>query len=200
MAAHTRDLGGRLPLLNPLTLSAQQRDLYDRINATFGKWSDSIHFQSKTDNGSLIGPFNPILYSPGISSSFLGLHDAEEKYTSLGERVRQVVILATGSVWRSDYELYAHSAAARKAGISENAIRTLAAGGLPDNLTDQEKIAQRYARQFSAEHRVDGDLYTAAVHAFGERGVVDLTYLIGIYHITCGLLNSFEIPAPDQAP
>ena len=185
MAAHTEDLGGRLPLLNPLALSVQQRDLYDRINATFGKWSDSIHFQSKTDNGSLIGPFNPILYSPGISSSFLG---------------RQVVILATGSVWRSDYELYAHSAAARKAGISENAIRTLAAGGLPDNLTDQEKIAQRYARQFSAEHRVDGDLYTAAVHAFGERGVVDLTYLTGIYHITCGLLNSFEIPAPDHAP
>ena len=123
MAAHTEDLGGRLPLLNPLALSAQQRDLYDRINATFGKWSDSIHFQSKTDNGRIIGPFNPILYSPGISSSFLGLHDAEEKYTSLDERVRQVVILATGSVWRSDYELYAHSAAARKAGISENAIR-----------------------------------------------------------------------------
>jgi 4-carboxymuconolactone decarboxylase len=108
MAAHTEDLGGRLPLLNPLALSAQQRDLYDRINATFGKWSDSIHFQIATDNGSLIGPLNPILYSPGISSSFLG---------------RQVVILATGSVWRSDYELYAHSAAARKAGISENAIR-----------------------------------------------------------------------------
>jgi|HubBroStandDraft_2_1064218.scaffolds.fasta_scaffold402889_2 hypothetical protein len=108
MAAHTEDLGGRLPLLNPLALSAQQRDLYDRINATFGKWSDSIHFQIETDNGSLIGPLNPILYSPGISSSFLG---------------RQVVILATGSVWRSDYELYAHSAAARKAGISENAIR-----------------------------------------------------------------------------
>jgi hypothetical protein len=26
---------------------------------------------------------------------------------------------------------------------------------------------------------------------------VDLTYLIGIYHITCGLLNSFDIPRPD---
>ena len=197
MRAHTEDLGGRLPLLNPLALSAQQRDLYDRINATFGKWSDSIHFKSKTDNGSLIGPFNPILYSPGISSSFLDLHDAEERHTSLDERVRQVVILSVGAVWKSDYELYAHSAAARKAGISENAIRTLTAGGLPDDLSEQEKIAQRYAREFSAKHRVDADLYSASVHAFGERGVVDLTYLIGIYHITCGLLNSFDIPAPE---
>ena len=200
MTAHSEKLGGRLPLLDPLALSAQQQDLYGRINATFGKWSHSIHFQSKTDDGRLIGPFNPILYSPGISSSFLDLHDAEEKHTSLDERVRQVVILSVGSVWKSDYELYAHSAAAREAGISENAIRTLAAGGLPDDLSEPEKVAQRYARQFSAEHHVDADLYTAAVHAFGEHGVVDLTYLIGIYHITCGLLNSFDIPAPEQAP
>jgi 4-carboxymuconolactone decarboxylase len=51
----------------------------------------------------------------------------------------------------------------------ESAIRALAAGGLPDDLSEQEKVAQRYARQFSAEHRVDADLYGAAVHVFGER-------------------------------
>ena len=197
MTANTENLGGRLPLLDPLTLSAAQIEIYDRLNATFVPWSDRINFQSTTNDGRLIGPFNPILFSPGISASFLDLHDAEEKHTSLSERVRQVVILATGAVWQSEYELYAHSAAARRAGISESAIQILAAGGLPDDLSEQETIAQSYARQFSAKHRVDADLYNAAVLAFGEKGVVDLTYLIGIYHITCGLLNSFDIPRPD---
>jgi 4-carboxymuconolactone decarboxylase len=197
MTANTENLGGRLPLLDPLTLSAAQIEIYDRLNATFVPWSDRINFQSETDDGRLIGPFNPILFSPGISASFLDLHDAEEKQTSLSDRVRQVVILATGAVWQSEYELYAHSAAARRAGISESAIKILAAGGLPDDLSEQETIAQSYARQFSAKHRVDADLYNAAVLAFGEKGVVDLTYLIGIYHITCGLLNSFDIPRPD---
>ena len=168
MIVHTEKLGGRLPLLDPLALSDAQKEIYHRINRTFVSWSDSIHFQSKTEDGRLIGPFNPILFSPGISSSFLDLHDAEEKQTSLDERVRQVVILAVGAVWKSDYELYAHSAAARKAGLSENAIRTLATGGLPDDLSGQEKVAQRYARQFSAEHHVDAALYSSAVHAFGE--------------------------------
>ena len=198
MTVHTEKLGGRLPLLDPLTLSVAQKEIYDRMNRTFVSWSDRIHFQSKTDDGRLIGPFNPILFSPSISSSFLDLHDAEEKHTSLHERVRQVVILAVGAVWKSDYELYAHSAAARKAGLSENAIRTLTTGGLPDDLSGEEKVAQRYARQFSAEHRVDAALYRSAVDAFGAQGVVDLTYLIGIYHITCGLLNSFEVTAPDE--
>ena len=198
MIVHTEKLGGRLPLLDPQALSVAQKEIYDRINRTFVSWFDGIHFQSKTEDGRLIGPFNPILFSPSISSSFLDLHDAEEKHTSLDERVRQVVILAVGAVWKSDYELYAHSAAARKAGLSENAIRTLATGGLPDELSVQESVAQRYARQFSAEHRVDAALYRSAVHTFGEQVVVNLTYLMGIYHITCGLLNSFEIPAPDR--
>ena len=198
MTVHTETLGGRLPLLDPLAQSAAQKDLYDRMNATFVSWSDRLHFKSKTEDGRLIGPFNPILFSPGISSSFLDLHDAEEKHTSLGERVRQVVILAVGAVWKSDYELYAHTAAAREAGISEDAIRTLVIGGLPDDLTDQEKIAQRYARLLSAEHRVDAGLYSAAEHAFGQQGLVDITYLTGIYHIVCALLNAFEIPAPSS--
>lgn len=38
--------------------------------------------------------------------------------------------------------------------------------------------------------------YSAAEHAFGQRGLVEITYLTGLYHIVCGLLNAFEIPAP----
>lgn len=198
MSNQPERMGGRLPLLNPEALSVAQKAVYDRLNTTMIRWADRAQFQSKTDDGRLIGPFNPGLYSPSIGSAFLDLHDAEEKYTSLSERVRQVVILAVGAVWESDYELYAHSAAARLTGISEGAIRTLASSGLPDDLSEQEKIAQRYARKLSAEHRVDAALYSATERAFGKQGVVDLTFLIGIYHITCALLNGFDIPAPDE--
>jgi Protein of unknown function (DUF3363) len=64
----------------------------------------------------------------------------------------QVVILAVGATWGVDYELYAHSAVARKAGISEDTIRTLAGGGLPDDLREHEKIAARVALQLSTRH------------------------------------------------
>ena len=197
MTSDTGKLGGRLALLDPVALSAAQTKIYDRVNASLGSLADRIHVRSKTDDGRLIGPFNPMILSPEISSGFLDLLDAEGKYTSLSERVRELVILAVGAVWKADYELYFHSAAARKAGIPESAIRTLATGGLPDDLSEQEKVAQRYAHQLSAEHRVDPDLYRSAVRAFGEQGVVDLTYLIGIYDLTCALLNSFDVPAAE---
>jgi 4-carboxymuconolactone decarboxylase len=198
VSAQTEILGGRLPLLDPWSLSTEQKETYERLNRTWIPWANSVPFQSKLDDGRLIGPFNPILFSPSISSSFLDLQESEQKNTSLSQRVRQVVILAVGAVWKSNYELYAHAAAARKAGISEDSIRMLTTGGLPDELSDQEKIAQRYAQQLSAEHHVDAALYSEAEQAFGQRGLVEITYLTGIYLTVCALLNAFEIPAPSS--
>ena len=36
--------------------------------------------------------------------------------------------------------------------------------------------------------------------AFGTQGLVDITFLAGIYQLVCGLLSAFEIPAPVAGP
>jgi 4-carboxymuconolactone decarboxylase len=151
----------------------------------------------QNQDGCLIGPFNPILYSPGISTAFMDLHDAEEAHTSIDEQVRQAVILAVGSVWGTDYERYAHAVAARKAGLSDDAIAALSAGRTPANLSEPALIAVNFAHELSAQHAVSDDTYRAVVGAFGEKGIVDLTFLIGIYHIVCGLLNVVQAPVPE---
>jgi 4-carboxymuconolactone decarboxylase len=194
------NLGGRLPLLDPAKLSDTQRAVYDRINATLVPWADAAHFQSRTADGRLIGPFNPVLLAPEMASCFGDLQAAEARHTPLSERVRQVVILSVGAVWKADYELYAHSAIALKAGLSEAAIRSLADGGSPEDLSDEEQVAQRFARQLTAEHHVEEPLYRAAEAAFGREGIVAMTFLAGCYQVVCSLLNVFEIPAPaDEA-
>ncbi len=81
-------------------------------------------------------------------------------------------------------------------GLPEEAIQALASGESPKGLTSNELMAHRFARQLSAERRVDDDLYRKAKLTFGEEGLVDMIYLIGIYLVTCALLNGFEIPAP----
>jgi 4-carboxymuconolactone decarboxylase len=193
----TQNLGGRLPLQQPGSLNKDAKKLFDRMDATLVQWADSIDFQSKTGDGRLIGPFNPVLFSPEIASRFLELQEAEQKCTTLSERVRQVVILTVGAVWKAAYELYAHSAAARRAGIPEDAIRILVAGGLPDALSPEEKTAQRYVLQLSADRRVDAAIYDEAERRFGARGLVDITFLAGIYYLLCALLNGFDIPSPE---
>jgi 4-carboxymuconolactone decarboxylase len=196
MTVQTDALGGRLPLVDPAALTDDQQELFDLLSNTLVAWANLFEFRAATDDGRLIGPFNPALYSPAISAKFVELQMFEPMHTSLNERVREVVILAVGAVWRADYELYAHAAAARKAGISEKAVKALANGEVPDELTADEKIAGRIARQLSSTHRVDDALYREAEQAFGRRGLVDIAALIGAYHAVCTTLTMFDVPAP----
>ena len=190
-------LGGRLPLLDPTALQGEQRELYHTLFDTLVSWAESNGFRGATDDGRLIGPFNPYLYSPGITPGFLKWMQADGQHTSLSKRVHEIVILTVGALWRSPYELYAHAAVARTVGVPEGVIDDLVAGRTPDGLSGQELLAHRFARQLTEVRRVDEALYRDAEAAFGRRALVDLVYLVGLYLLTCALLNAFEIPAPE---
>ena len=198
MDSNETKLGGRLPLLDPKKLAGEQAKLYESMNSTLIPWADTNGFRGKTEAGELIGPFNPYLYSTGITPGFLQWMQADSKHTSLNKRVHEVVILTVGAVWDSPYEMYAHSAVARTVGIPEVAIQTLVAGGTSDALSPEEQLAHRFARQLAADRRVEAGLYREAESTFGRTGLVDMVYLVGMYLLTCALLNAFEIPAPGQ--
>jgi 4-carboxymuconolactone decarboxylase len=189
-------LGGRLPLSQPADLSPEQHRLFDHITATVVPWAQRGGFAATDADGRLIGPFNPSLLNPSIATALLALQAAEEKHTSLHPRVREIVILTVGAVWRAPYELYAHSAAASRVGLPPSVVATLAAGGTPDGLSEAEQIAHRFARALTADHRVDDDLYGQVEKIHGATGVFEITVLAGIYHAVCGILNVFTIPAP----
>jgi 4-carboxymuconolactone decarboxylase len=196
MPDQTDALGGRLPLADPAALTPGQREIFDRMATRIVPWANDARFQSTAEDGRLIGPFNPALLNPAIAAPFLDLQFAEQVHTSLSDRVREVVILAVGAVWQADYELYAHLALARKAGLSEDASLTVAAGGLSDDLTENEKVAVLLTQQLSNSHRVDESLYREAENRFGTHGLIDIAFLIGIYHSVCATLTMFAIPAP----
>ncbi len=192
-----QSLGGRLPLLHPDALKPEQKALYDGIVSQAIPWAESAGFSAKQPDGTLLGPFNCILLSPKIAGSFVDLQAAEAKETVLSNRVRQVVILTVGAVWNSDYERYAHSAVAKKAGLPEEAIQALCKGEPALSLTQEEQVAQRLTRQITGRHKVDDQLYADAVAAFGTEGIVDLLILAGCYDIVSSLLNTFQVPVPE---
>lgn len=190
-------LGGRLPLYQRSDLSVAQSALWDRMVETMGRWADQTGFASRTRDGHFIGPFNAMLSSPEMARSFLQLQLDEARFTGLSERVRQVVILTVGSVWQAAYELYAHSAAARAAGLSDAAIASLSSGEVSPELSEEETVAQRFALAVTARRHVDDALYEEGRRSFGPKGLLDLLLLVGCYQLVCGVLNAFAIPAPD---
>jgi 4-carboxymuconolactone decarboxylase len=189
-------LGGRLPLYDREGLEPAQKELFDWLMTVAVPWAEGLDFQAGTKEGRLIGPFNPALLTPAISSAFLDLAVAEQKHTSLSPRSREVIILTVGAVWQSPYELYAHCAVGRHVGLSDDAVRTLANGGLPEQLTDVETVVHRVARSLSLEHRLDEELYREAEALLGADGIMETAILTGLYHTVSAILNVFDIPVP----
>jgi 4-carboxymuconolactone decarboxylase len=194
MSKTTTSLGGRLPLAERSALTGAKLELFDRFIAEGLPWAQRAGFVMRSADGALIGPFNPLLESPEISASFWDYQVAEERHTTLSGRERQVVILAVGAVWRAPYQLYAHSAAARTAGLSPEQVDALAGGGMPGQLSTRERCAWRFARELTSERHIGQSLYDEAAELFGTHGIVDIVHLIGAYQFVCGLLNAFDIP------
>src|SRR5260370_26651128 len=99
MSNQNENLGGRLLLLDPKELAPAQAKLYKVMDNTLNAWAKQSGFVVKTSDGKFIGPFNPSLYSPGITDGFSQFMDAEPKNTKIDKRTRQIVILPLGPVW-----------------------------------------------------------------------------------------------------
>src|SRR5690349_13963089 len=137
--------GGRLPLYDREAIEPAQQALFDWQMTNVVPWAQKAGFQAKTESGRLIGPFNPALLTPALSKAFADFVLVEHENTSLSPRAREVVILTVGAAWEAGYELYAHCAVGRYVGLSDEQVRTLAAGGLPTDLSDTETTAYRLA-------------------------------------------------------
>jgi 4-carboxymuconolactone decarboxylase len=188
-------LGGRLPLLTPAELDPEQAQLRDRLAATRGADARAAGFALELPGGEVIGPFNAFLRVPGIFQA-LQQWAAAIRHYDLPADVQQVAILTVGAAWHSDYEVYAHTAEARHAGVPENAIESIVAGQPPVGLSGPADIAHRLALALAVDHAVSDDLYAEAHDAFGAERLIALVNLIGRYMNTAAMLACFGVPAP----
>ncbi len=196
MTDNTQNNSDRLPLLKPDELNQTQRKIYDRMMTEQVPWATKSGFQAATPDGKLLGPFNALLYAPEVGQAYLDYFTAEKQNTTLSQRVHEVVILAVGAAWNSAYELYAHAAVSKTVGLPDAVIQALAAGQMPESLSEQERSAYEFVHQLAADHRVDPAAYARAKSAFGDKGLADIVILAGLYLMTCATLNAFEVPVP----
>jgi hypothetical protein len=72
---------GRLPALKPDNLDPTQRAFYDSMVANEVPWAEHGGARAIAEDGSLLGPFNPSLFSPAIRAAMLGVFHADSANT-----------------------------------------------------------------------------------------------------------------------
>lgn len=184
----------RLPLIPENQLDDNQRKLHEALTSGM-RAKAPRKFPLENEDGSLNGPFNPMLYRPGLGQYVQELGHQLRFRSQLSPQLREIAILTTGQHWRSNYEWFAHNIIALKEGVSEEAIAAIKDGRAPDDNEDWA-LAHRLVSEFLKTARVSEETYKAAISKFGEGATVELTILAGYYCIISGLLNVFEVDMP----
>ena len=185
----------RLPLIAPADLSDAQKPLYDDMKK--GIASNFNDFTTIGPDGALMGPWNPWLHLPRVGGAIWELTKAMSMEATLPDSARQVAILVTGAHFDAAYELYAHIAVAVREGMSEERLSTLCANIKPTDLDHEESVAYDVAFALVNGGVLPQPCWALALKTFGEKGAMELVYLVGLYCLVSMTLNGFDVPVPD---
>ena len=185
----------RIKPLPPETLSPELRYVHDEIANLVGKSQSQVVMLDA--QGALFGPFAPMLHFPQFGVPALSFLRTLDMQATLDKKVREVAILTVGGAFGSRFELYAHEIMAEAFGLSPGIIASLAAGGRPYGLNEQEAIAHDIAHCLVTGHIVPDSTYKHAVNLLGQDGVGELIFLISGYCLIAMVLNGFNMPAPE---
>lgn len=189
----------RLTPLAPPNLDESQQALYDAITGGRRMAGRKPGGGLTYPDGSMMGPFNPYLYTPDVGSKLEQVGAALRFDTDLPRDLTELAIIIVGRHWSAEFEWYAHSRMAREAGIAEEVIDAIAHRRKPT--FDRSDLADihRFATEICETQHVSAATYAAARTHLSDRQIVELTMVIGYYHYVCAMLNVFEIALPAGA-
>ena len=188
----------RLPHLNISNLSLEQVKFVNSL--TRGKRGTNRTTEDFTyTDGSLKGPFNAWLYSTEIGQRAQKLGEALRFDSAMPTTLREVAILSVAVYWQSQYEWWAHARIAIENGLPEPVIDAIKKGASPPETEPGVNAVTLFVRETLDKKHVSDDTFNAVLEYLGERGIVDLTMLIGYYCLVSASLNVFQVPLPSGA-
>ena len=187
-----------LPLLSA-GLDAQQpppppaRFSQLRLDDTSGDQRVLAERTMKETRVGLGGPWNIMLRSPNVGQAMVDLYHYFRWNSSLSNRLVEFGILVTSREASAPYEWFIHYPLAIKEGASAAALAQVREGNRPSPAKEDEAAAYDFATELLRTHVVSDAAFQKAKAVLGEKGVVDLTALVGTYYAIGGMLNVAEV-------
>jgi alkylhydroperoxidase family enzyme len=113
--------------------------------------------------------------------------------STLPARERELLILRTGWNCRAPYEWGQHVAIGRATGISDEEIERIAAGPDAPGWEPFDATLLRAADELHESAKISQETWARLSEHYDERGLIEITMLVGNYHLVAFALNSLEV-------
>jgi 4-carboxymuconolactone decarboxylase len=149
--------------------------------------------------GTVSGPYGVLLHSPELAIRGAALSNYLRWNSDLTPAQREIAILAVARHFDAAVMWAGHVRLGRDAGVRDEVVDVVAHRRDAGALTDEEADIVRYVRELLGANRVSTGTFAALHRRLGDRGIVDLTGLVGYYAFVGVTLNAFEIEPPEGA-
>lgn len=177
----------RLPVPTRDSIPEEQRDTFDEIVERMGRVPQH-------------GPEAAMIYVPEAQRWVAGLSNYLRFESSLSMKTRELAILVTARELDCQHIWNAHVQQGRAAGLSVETIDRLRNNEtVPSSAADEAAVIS-YGREFFRTHNVSRGAFQAVQEQLGDRGIVELTMLMGSYSMLAFCINAFDpVLPPDSA-
>jgi 4-carboxymuconolactone decarboxylase len=143
------------------------------------------------------GPFSILLHSPPLADRLLSVGDYFRNDSIVDAKHRALAVLVVARERQAAYVWAAQANAARKSGVGEETIDRLRSKAALSKYPPEEREIVAYAEQLTRANRVDQATFDALKNRYGVKWLVELTAFLLSFNVQCGIVNAFEVPAPE---
>ena len=163
-----------------------------------------VHNAIVSNRGGMGGPYPALLRVPELAERVMAVGDAVRFENVLDGRRMELAIILTARHWQAEFEWYAHSRLASKAGLPPSVLAAVAAGQRPaEDDTSAEPLdlaVYDFAVELLETGHVSDSAFSALHSLVGDAGAVALTATVGYYCLVSAVLNVDRVPAPPSDP
>ncbi|HEY7063126.1 MAG TPA: carboxymuconolactone decarboxylase family protein [Chloroflexota bacterium] len=145
------------------------------------------------------GPYGVLIHVPELADHFRAVEDYMRFDSALPEADREIVIMAVAREAGARYAWYRHETRGRQVGVRDEVIEALRAQGDLGALNAHERLLVDLAHALLRTRSLPEDLFQRGLAELGERQLVELVGLVGHYTTIGYLINTFEVPLPEDA-
>jgi alkylhydroperoxidase family enzyme len=135
-----------------------------------------------------------MLHHPALAKAFLTFNNHVLMGNTLSKRHRELLILRTGWLRRSEYEFVQHVKLALREGISEAEIERVQEGPDADGWDPLEADLLRTADQLIANACIEEVTWNRLAEHFDTKQLLDIVYTVGTYEIVAMVFKTFAVP------
>jgi 4-carboxymuconolactone decarboxylase len=154
----------------------------------------------KGRGGRVININTTMAHHPKMMARFLTFSLYILRESTLPPRDREILVLRTGWLCRSEYEFGQHTLVGKAVGVTPNEIMRITKGPDAPGWGSFDATLIRAADELHLNTFISDATWNTLAKRYSQQQMMDLVMTVGQYNLVCMFLNTFGVPLDQGVP